>query len=407
MLVARHENNIADTTNVAERREFADRRAKKKIDGTDVEGWFAEDFTFAELKTLRAKERLDVALRPESHSYDGDFQIPSLDEIVDFLAAEAATGGRPVGLIPELKHSTYFASIGLPLEERFLHALRPPRKTLSNMRVIVQSFEIGNLRRLRTLLGGDPNFQLMQLTENDETPADRAAAGDMRSWAERLKSREGLAEIAEYADWIAPYAQDLIPRGPDDRLMSSTGLIERAHEAGLLVCAWTFRPENKFLPRDFRNDAGENARNRAGALRRCGAMSEPGSTPFSPTIPRSDAKRSTAWRRRATICAALAYAALRHSAAPTRAARPEGLRKSPPSSAPSPVSAFRGEFDVKLALHGEKQADCPIGGEAQRIEIGARPDFGCRQRQPQFAVDQASDGCHHCLRPSKLNMAPE
>ncbi len=266
VLVARHENNIADTTNVAERREFADRRAKKKIDGTDVEGWFAEDFTFAELKTLRAKERLDVALRPESHSYDGDFQIPSLDEIVDFLAAEAATGGRPVGLIPELKHSTYFASIGLPLEERFLHALRPPRKTLSNMRVIVQSFEIGNLRRLRTLLGGDPNFQLMQLTENDETPADRAAAGDMRSWAERLKSREGLAEIAEYADWIAPYAQDLIPRGPDDRLMSSTGLIERAHEAGLLVCAWTFRPENKFLPRDFRNDAGENARNPAGSL---------------------------------------------------------------------------------------------------------------------------------------------
>ena len=266
VLVARHENNISDTTDVADRPEFADRRAKKKIDGRDVEGWFTEDFTFAELKTLRAKERLGVALRPESHGYDGDFQIPSLDEIIDFLAAEIATGGRPVGLIPELKHSTFFASIGLPLEERFLAALRPPRKLLSNMRVIAQSFEIGNLQRLRSLVGGDPNFQLMQLTEGEEMPADRAAAGDKRRWDERLKSQEGLAEIAEYADWIAPYARDLIPRGPDDRLMSSTGLIERAHEAGLLVCTWTFRPENKFLPRDFRNGAGENARNPEGSV---------------------------------------------------------------------------------------------------------------------------------------------
>jgi glycerophosphoryl diester phosphodiesterase len=266
VLVARHENNIVDTTDVADRREFADRRAKKKIDGKDVEGWFTEDFTFAEIKSLRAKERLDAALRPESHSYDGDFQIPSLDEIVDFLAAQAATGGRSVGLIPELKHSTYFASIGLPLEERFLHALRPPRKTLRNMRVIAQSFEIGNLRRLRSLVGGDAIFQLMQLTESDEAPADRAAAGDARSWAERLKNPQALAEIAEYADWIAPYAQDLIPRGPDDRLGAPTGLIERAHDAGLLVCAWTFRPENRFLPRDFRNADGETARNPAGSV---------------------------------------------------------------------------------------------------------------------------------------------
>ena len=120
--------------------------------------------------------------------------------------------------------------------------------------------------RLRSLVGGHPNFQLMQLTESEETPADRAAAGDMRGWAERLKTKEGLAEIAEYADWIAPYARDLIPRGPDDRLAAPTGLIERAHEAGLLVCAWTFRPENKFLPLDFRNGAGENARNPEGSV---------------------------------------------------------------------------------------------------------------------------------------------
>jgi glycerophosphoryl diester phosphodiesterase len=268
VLVARHENNIADTTDVADRREFADRRAKKQIDGQEVEGWFTEDFTLAELKTLRAKERLGAALRPESHSFDGDFQILSFDEIVDFVAAEAATGGRPIGLIPELKHSTYFASIGLPLEDRFLNALRPPRNVLSKMRVIVQSFEIGNLQQLRSVLGGDPNFQLMQLTESapGEMPADRAAARDMRSWAERLKKKQGLTEVAEYADWIAPYARDLIPWGPDDRLTRQTALIEWAHEAGLLVCAWTFRPENKFLPREFRNGAGDNARNPEGSL---------------------------------------------------------------------------------------------------------------------------------------------
>jgi glycerophosphoryl diester phosphodiesterase len=268
VLVARHENNIADTTDVADRREFADRRTQKKIDGKEVEGWFTEDFTLAELKTLRAKERLDAALRPESHSYDGDFQILSFDEIVDFVAAGAATGGRPIGLIPELKHSTYFASIGLPLEDRFLNALRPPRKPLNRMPVIVQSFEIGNLQRLRSLIGGDSNFQLMQLTESapGETPADRVAAQDMRSWAERLKTKHGLAEIAEYADWIAPYARDLIPCGPDDRLTRPTGLIEWAHEAGLVVCAWTFRPENRFLPREFRNGAGDNARNPEGAV---------------------------------------------------------------------------------------------------------------------------------------------
>ena len=214
VLVARHENNIVDTTDVADRREFAQRRAKKTIDGKEVEGWFTEDFTFAELKTLRARERLGVALRPESHSYDGDFQIVSLDEIVDFVAAETATRGWRVGLIPELKHSTYFASIGLPLEDQFLHALLPLRHALSKMRVIVQSFEIGNLRRLRGELGGDPNFQLMQLTKGEESPADRAAAGDRRSWAERLRTDEGLGEIADYADWIAPYARDLIPWAP-------------------------------------------------------------------------------------------------------------------------------------------------------------------------------------------------
>ena len=117
VLVARHENNIGDTTDAVNRREFAERYTKKQIDGKKVEGWFTEDFTFAELKTLRAKE-LDATVRPESHSYDGDFQIVSFHEIVDFVAAELATSGRLVGLIPELKHSTYFATIGLPLEDR-------------------------------------------------------------------------------------------------------------------------------------------------------------------------------------------------------------------------------------------------------------------------------------------------
>ena len=263
VLVARHENDISETTDIAARPEFAGRRTTKTVDGQSVSGWFSEDLTFDEMKSLRAKERLG-ALRPESQSYDGVFQVLSFDEIADFAAAESAARGRTIGLIPELKHSTYFAAIGLPLEARFLAALHR-HTSLRRTPLIVQSFEIANLRALRAQLADLPNVQLMQLVDATGTPADRiAAAGGHPTYAEMLTAR-GLLDVASYADWIAPYKTLLIPTGPDGRLGQPTGLAAAAHAAGLLVGTWTFRPENHFLPADFRRGE-DGARNPEGSL---------------------------------------------------------------------------------------------------------------------------------------------
>lgn len=263
VLVIRHENNLAETTDVSAHPEFAARKTTKSIDGTAMTGWFTEDFTLAELKTLRAKERLGP-LRPESQGYDGEFQILTFDEMIDFVGAEAAARGRTVGIIPEIKHSSYFASIGQPMEQRFLDVLGAHRY-LASAPVILQSFEIANLRWLRPRLSGKPNVRLMQLTESTTAPADRVLAGDKRTWAERL-TPDGLREIASYADFLAPYCRDLIPLSPDGRLTTPTPLIAQAHAAGLLVGSWTFRPENHFLAADFRDAAGDAARNPAGSV---------------------------------------------------------------------------------------------------------------------------------------------
>ena len=181
------------------------------------------------------------------------------------MAAEAAARGRVIGLIPELKHSTYFASIGLPLEPRFCDQLAASHY-LSTAPLIVQSFEIGNLKALRRQLAGRANVRLMQLVgEPGDHPADLAAVGDTRQWRDFLTSA-GLAEIASYADWLAPNTRMLIPVDASGHLWQPTGLIEAAHRAGLLVGTWTLRPENHFLPPALRNGAGDAARNPQGSV---------------------------------------------------------------------------------------------------------------------------------------------
>ncbi len=264
VMIARHENNIAETTDIASHPEFAARRTTKVIDGQAQTGWFTEDFTFAELKTLRARERLG-ALRPESRSYDDLFQLVSLDEIADFLAAEAAARGRTVGLIPEIKHPTYFAGLGLAMEGPLLAAIRANRY-LVQAPIVIQSFETANLKALRGQLSGLPNVQLMQLIgEPGQLPADLVAAGSSATYASLL-TPAGLAAMAAYADWISPNIRMLIPTGPDGRLAAPTGLAQAARKAGLLVGTWTFRPENHFIAADFKNSAGDGARNEAGSL---------------------------------------------------------------------------------------------------------------------------------------------
>jgi len=266
VLVARHENNIAETTDVADHPGFAARKATRMVDGTTQTGWFTEDFTLDELRTLRCRERMvGKGLRVESHSYDGMFRIVTFAEIADFLAAESAARGRTVGLIPEIKHSTYFAGIGLPMEDRFIKALGETRY-FATAPVIVQSFEIANLKALHAILGDRPNVQLMQLIDDDGLrPADVVKAGGTTTYA-AMMSAAGLVEIARYADWVAPWTRQLIPLGPDGRLGAPNPVIADAHRAGLLVGCYTFRPENQYLAADYRNQFGTNARNPEGSV---------------------------------------------------------------------------------------------------------------------------------------------
>jgi glycerophosphoryl diester phosphodiesterase len=227
VLVVRHENEIGGTTDIAARPEFADRRTTKTIDGESLTGWFTEDFTLAELKTLRARERLPE-LRPANTAFDGQEPILTFDEVLDIAAAAG------VGIAPELKHPTYFASLGLAMEDAFVATIERRGLTGADTPVIVQCFEVGPLQRLNARIA----TPLLQLVASGGGPADRP---DLSYAA--MTTPQGLADIAAYADWIGADTA-LIEPAPG----ASTTLIADAHAAGLKVAAWTFRAENAFLP---------------------------------------------------------------------------------------------------------------------------------------------------------------
>ncbi len=274
VLVVRHENEIGATTDIAQRPEFAGRRKTLTIDGQQETGWFASDLTLAELKTLRARERIPQ-VRPDSALFDGRFQVLTFDEVIDFAAALSATLGRDIGLIPELKHSTFFASIGLPLEERFLQAIAAHEYT-RRAPLVVQSFEVGNLKVLRERLGRPANVRLMQLTGDPRVvPADVVAAGGAGRYGD-LTSAAGLRELARYVDIVAPPIPVLIPWDANGRLQAPSDIIRDAHAVGLQVNTWTFRPENQFMAVDFRNADGPNVRNVAGSVAEIRHMIEAG-----------------------------------------------------------------------------------------------------------------------------------
>jgi glycerophosphoryl diester phosphodiesterase len=243
ILVARHENEISTTTDVADHPEFASRKATKVIDGHSVKGWFTEDFTLAELKMLRAKERLPK-LRPANTAYDGQFTIPTFDEIIALAQAKSKETGRRIGLYPETKHPSYFASIGLPHEGPLLAALEGAGYTRKDDPVFIQSFEVGNL----IALSSRTSLRLIQLVDADGGPADRPET----TYAEILAD-EGLKSVARYAAGIGPAKDLIIRRTLLGALDGSTGLVRRCHAAGLEVHPWTFRAENFFLPLGLRN----------------------------------------------------------------------------------------------------------------------------------------------------------
>ncbi|RLK13927.1 glycerophosphoryl diester phosphodiesterase [Micromonospora sp. M71_S20] len=253
-LVARHENEISGTTDVAARPEFAARRATKSIDGVAVTGWFTEDFTLAELRTLRAKERLPK-VRVANTAFDGQFQVPTLQEVIDLARAEGRARGRTIGVYPETKHPSYFASIGLPLEEPLVEVLRRNRLTHRNSPVIVQSFETANLRKLNRMV----DVRLAQLLDATGRPYDFTVAGDARTYQDLAKPA-GLKWIASYADGVGANKNLIVPRDAAGRLLAPTTLVRDAHRERLIVHAWTFRAENQFLPADLRIGADPNAR---------------------------------------------------------------------------------------------------------------------------------------------------
>lgn len=238
VLVARHENEISETTDVADHAAFASRRTTKQIDGRSVTGWFTEDFTLAELKTLRAKERLPL-LRPDNRAYDGRFEIPTLDEIIALAKRESAARGRTIGVYPETKHPTYFAAIGLGTDAPLVAALHAAGWRTASAPVFIQSFEVENLRHLHGMTG----IRLIQLLDDKGAPAD----GARTSYADMV-SADGLKAIARYAWGI----------GPNKTMLAGGRLVAAAHDAGLRVHPWTYRAENYFLP--MRHRKGINPR---------------------------------------------------------------------------------------------------------------------------------------------------
>jgi glycerophosphoryl diester phosphodiesterase len=253
VLVARHEPEISATTDVSAHPEFASRRTTKLLDGVPTTGWFTEDFTLAELRTLRAKERIPD-IRQHNTLYDGRYQVPTFQEVIDLAKRESRQYGRQIGIAPETKHPTYFRRQGKPLEPALIRTLNRNGLNRPGAKVWVQSFEVGNLVALHAVL----RVHLVQLTSATGAPFDFVASGDPRTYAD-LTTPAGLRGIARYADVLGPDKNQIVPRDASGRLLAPTTLVRDAHRAGLDVVPYTFRNENTFLPLDFRRGTDPTA----------------------------------------------------------------------------------------------------------------------------------------------------
>ncbi len=245
VLIARHENEISGTTNIAEHPEFVNRKTTKIIDGQTVSGWFAEDFTLAEIKTLRAKERLPFRDR----AFDGQFPIPTFQEIIDLAKCKSDETGRTIGIYPETKHPTFFDAIGLSLEEPLVEILHANGYNKADDRIFIQSFETTNLKQLDKMT----NLPLIQLLSNTGKPYDLAITNDFRTYKD-MTSPDELAKIAEYADGIGPDKRMIVPVDENGILLQPTSLIQNAHAVGLLVHPYTFRNEAQYLAPDYNHN---------------------------------------------------------------------------------------------------------------------------------------------------------
>ena len=246
VLVARHENEISGTTNVADKPEFVARKATRLIDNVSTTGWFTEDFTLAELQTLRAKERIPLN-RPANTAFDGQFLVPTFQAVMDLAKAKTLETGRTIAIYPETKHPSYFKSINLPLEKRLVDALDTNGYRGRSAPVFIQSFEVANLKEMRQLT----DVRIVQLLSGSGRPEDFRLSGDSRTYAD-ISNAAGLREVASYANGIGPDKSMVIPRTAQNTLGTPTTLVADAKAAGLIVHPYTFRPENPFLPVDLR-----------------------------------------------------------------------------------------------------------------------------------------------------------
>jgi len=247
VLVLRHENEISGTTNVADHPEFANRRTSKTIDGTVMTGWFTEDFTWAELATLRARERLPE-VRRDNVAFNDSEPILRLSDLLELVDQHPEAQRRQLQVVAEIKHASYFESIGLPLDELFATEVSG-WATVDNL--IIESFEQSVLHRIRDR--GIPG-KLVFLLESRGAPSDLVSrfGAQARNYAEHL-TEAGLAQLALEVDGISVDKKMLMVKDLPGNLTGTNDLVPRAHAAGLLVFCWTLRAENRFLPKNLRS----------------------------------------------------------------------------------------------------------------------------------------------------------
>jgi glycerophosphoryl diester phosphodiesterase len=277
VLIARHEPNITATTNVGTLPQFADRRRTRIVDGVSETGWFATDFTWAEMQQIRAVQ----AFGERDQGFNGLYRIPSFDEVIALAKRKSAEEGRTIGVYPETKHPTFHQQLGLALEDRLLHVLQKHGWNHRGAPVFIQSFEQANLKYLR----GKTSVRLVQLVDADDVapdgtityaapfdrPYDWAVAGRAGTFGD-LVTPAGLAEVRTYADGIGPWKPYLISAAcinvvagrcadangdglvndADRRLLAPSAVIANAHAQGLFVHTWTFRSEQRRLASDYR-----------------------------------------------------------------------------------------------------------------------------------------------------------
>ncbi|MBV1914833.1 MAG: glycerophosphodiester phosphodiesterase [Pseudomonadales bacterium] len=254
-LIARHDNFLDLTTDVADRPEFKQYKTTRQVDGVLVKGWFSEDFTLAEIKQLRAIERIPD-IRPENTRFNGMFEIPTLEEIIQQVKGYEQLLGKTIGIYPETKHPSHFQQLGLPMEKPLVEILHRAGYSGPDAAVYIQSFEVSNLKALNKLT----DLPLIQLLSQKGQPQDVVMEGGALSYDE-MATRNGLLDIAKYADGVGPEKYHfIIPKDSDGNLKkeNTTGFVDFSHLAGLKVHAFTFRNENVFLPANFQNVESDN-----------------------------------------------------------------------------------------------------------------------------------------------------